>query len=264
MTEDVDALIDAFFITPARISVAVSGTPLNNIAQQCYRVQNFYTKINLLAYLLSDSDLFKKVLVFVSDKRSADLLFEALLDHYGDELCVIHSNKSQNYRLRSIKKFEEEESRILITTNVMARGLDLDRISHVINFDTPDYPENYMHRIGRTGRAEKKGNSILFYTKKEEPAKIAIEKLMDYTIPEIEFPDEVEISHELTPDERPKNEEIKLKTGRVLKSSGGAFQEKKLKNTKTNQGGSYLRKMKKYKKPKTKGDKISNRKNKRR
>ena len=264
MTEEVDALIDDFFTAPARISVALSGTPLNNIAQQCYHVKNFYTKVNLLAYLLSDSDEFKKVLVFVSNKRGADLLFEAMEELYGSELCVIHSNKSQNYRLRSIEKFEQGENRILVTTDVMARGLDLDKISHVINFDTPGYPENYMHRIGRTGRAEERGETILFYTRKEESAKIAIEKLMDYTIPMVEFPEEVEISNELTPDEQPKHEEIKLKSGKILESSGGAFHEKKLKNTKTNQGGSYLRKMKKYKKPKTKGDKNFNRKNKRR
>ena len=264
MTEEVDALIDDFFTAPARVSIALSGTPLSNIAQLCYHVKNFYTKVNLLAYLLSDSDEFKKVLVFVSNKKGADLLFEALEELYGSELCVIHSNKSQNYRLRSIKQFEQGENRILLTTDVMARGLDLDKISHVINFDTPAYPENYMHRIGRTGRAEEKGKTILFYTWKEESAKIAIEKLMNYTIPMLEFPEEVEISNELTPDEQPKNEEIKLKSGKVLESSGGAFHEKKLKNTKTNQGGSYLRKMKKYKKPKTKGDKNFNRKNKKR
>ncbi|MCK4989982.1 MAG: C-terminal helicase domain-containing protein, partial [Bacteroidales bacterium] len=256
--------IDDFFTAPARVSIALSGTPLSNIAQLCYHVKNFYTKVNLLAYLLSDSDEFKKVLVFVSNKKGADLLFEALEELYGSELCVIHSNKSQNYRLRSIKQFEQGENRILLTTDVMARGLDLDKISHVINFDTPAYPENYMHRIGRTGRAEEKGKTILFYTWKEESAKIAIEKLMNYTIPMLEFPEEVEISNELTPDEQPKNEEIKLKSGKVLESSGGAFHEKKLKNTKTNQGGSYLRKMKKYKKPKTKGDKNFNRKNKKR
>jgi ATP-dependent RNA helicase RhlE len=264
MTEEVDALIDDFFTAPARISIALSGTPLSNIAQQCYHVKNFYTKVNLLAYLIADKDEFKKVLVFVSNKRGADRLFEALEELYGSELCVIHSNKSQNYRLRSIKQFEQGENRILVTTDVMARGLDLDKISHVINFDTPGYPENYMHRIGRTGRAEERGETILFYTWKEESAKIAIEKLMDYTIPMVEFPEEVEISNELTPDEQPKHEEIKLKSGKVLKSSGGAFHEKKLKNTKTNQGGSYLRKMKKYKKPKTKGDKNFNRKNRKR
>ena len=77
-----------------------------------------------------------------------------------------HSNKTQNYRLRSIEQFRSGENRMLIATDVMARGLDIDNISHVINFDTPTYPENYMHRIGRTGRAEREGQSIVFSTEK--------------------------------------------------------------------------------------------------
>ena len=264
MTEEVDVLIDDFFKAPARISIALSGTPLHNIDQRCYHVKNFYTKVNLLAHLLSDPEEYSKVLVFISTKKGADRLFDALEEHYGSELCVVHSNKSQNYRLRSLEEFEEGKLRILLTTDVMARGLDLNKISHVINFDTPAYPENYMHRIGRTGRAEEKGKAILFYTWKEESARRDIEKLMDFTIPVLDFPSEVDISMELTPDERPKQEEVKLKRPKPGETSGGAFHEKKQKNTKTNQGGSYLRKKKKYKKPLTKGDKNFNRRNKKR
>ncbi len=261
MTEEVDALIDDFFIAPAKISIAVSGTPLDNIAQECYAVKNFYTKVNLLIHLLQDRDNYSKVLVFVTGKRNADRLFEALEELYGTETCIIHSNKSQNYRIRSIKQFDEGENRILVTTDVMARGLDLELISHVINFDTPIYPENYMHRIGRTGRAEEQGHSILFYTEKERAEKEAIEALMNYKIPMVEFPPEVEISNELTPEESPRKVEIKLKPDSDNKVKGGAFHEKKEKNTKTNQGGSYLRKKKKYKKPQTRGDKHFNKRN---
>ena len=259
MTEEVDALIDDFFSAPAKISIAVSGTPLDNIDQQCYQVKNFYTKVNLLIHLLKDRDEYAKVLVFVTGKRSADRLFEALEEPYGSETCVIHSNKSQNYRFRSVRQFDEGVNRILVTTDVMARGLDLELISHVINFDTPAYAENYMHRIGRTGRAEQQGHSLLFYTEKEKPEKEAIEALMKYKIPMIDFPRQVEINNELTPEERPREVEVKLKPDSDIKSKGGAFHEKKEKNLKTNQGGSYLRKKKKYKKPKTKGDKNFNR-----
>ena len=263
MTEEVDALIDDFFTAPAKISIAVSGTPLDNIDQQCYQVKNFYTKVNLLIHLLKDRDEYAKVLVFVTGKRSADRLFEALEESYGSETCVIHSNKSQNYRFRSVRQFDEGVNRILVTTDVMARGLDLELISHVINFDTPTYAENYMHRIGRTGRAEQQGHSLLFYTEKEKPDKEAIEALMKYKIPMIDFPRQVEVNNELTPEERPREVEVKLKPDSDIKSKGGAFHEKKEKNLKTNQGGSYLRKKKKYKKPKTKGDKNFNRRHKR-
>jgi len=266
MTEEVAQLIEDFFIVPEKISIAVSGTPLENIEQVAYAVENFYTKVNLLAYLLKDKTIFRKVLVFVSNKRSADRLFEALKEGYGDEAAIIHSNKTQNYRIRSIKQFDEGKNRILISTDVMSRGLDLDEISHVINFDTPTFPENYMHRIGRTGRAEKKGNSILMYTEKEEEYKDAIEKLMDFDIPLLTFPTAVQISEELAPEERPKNLEPNNPGSAAEKDArGAAFHEKAEKNKKINQGGSYKREIaKKYKKPLTRGDKAFSKKNKKR
>lgn len=264
MTEDVDALITDYFKSPTKISIALSGTPLDNISQQSYNVENFYTKVNLVSHLLEDKEEFSKVLIFVSNKRSADRLFNALDERYNDELCVIHSNKTQNYRIRSIKQFDAGENRILVATDVMARGLDLDKISHVINFDTPNFPENYMHRIGRTGRAEKEGKTILFSTEKEQEAKLAIEKLMGVKIPELDFPSEVEISEQLTPDEQPKEEERNNPHKRSNRETfGEAFHEKSEKNSKINQGGSYRREIaKKYKKPKTRGDKNYNKRNK--
>ena len=264
MTEEIDVLIDEFFTVPEKIAIALSGTPLDNISQECYQVKNFYTKVNLLSYLINDKDEFRKVLVFVKNKRSADRLFEALAEIYDTEMAVIHSNKSQNYRIRSIEQFDNGKKRILLSTDIMARGLDLDKITHVVNFDTPTFPENYMHRIGRTGRAEEEGKTILFYTKEEKESKRKIETLMDYKIPQNPFPQAVEFSKRLTPDERPKEGESK-NYNRNLKSDqvGSSFHEKKEKNTKTNQGGSYKREIKKkYKKNKTRGDKNFNRRNK--
>lgn len=265
MTEDVDALITDFFKAPERVSIAVSGTPLDNIAQHCYDVPNFYTKVNLLNYLLKDKNTYTKVLVFVGNKRNADRLFEALDASFADEICVIHSNKTQNYRERSIRQFDDGMNRILVATDVMARGLDLDEISHVFNFDTPNFPENYMHRIGRTGRASHEGNSILFVTEAEQEDKLAIEELMNYKIPQVAFPSEVEISDQLTPEERPEELEINnpLKNKGDDFAPGPAFHEKSIKNSKINQGGSYRREIaKKYKKPKTRGDKNFNKRNK--
>jgi len=264
MTQDVDELIFDFFKSPQKVSIAVSGTPLDNIAQTSYNVQNFYTKVNLLNHLLGDKQTFSKVLVFVANKRRADLLFAAVEEVYGSETCVIHSNKTQNYRIRSIKQFDEGSNRVLVATDVMARGLDLDEITHVVNFDTPHFPENYMHRIGRTGRAEHEGKTILFSTKKEQEAKERIETLMDYNIPLLELPAEVEISKQLTEEERP-NEDREISKNRTSLEyvPGPAFHEKKEKNKKTNQGGSYRREIaKKYKKPKTRGDKNYNKRNK--
>ena len=264
MTDEVNKLIHDYFIAPENVTIALSGTPLDNISQATYAVPNFYTKANLLVDLLKDNELFKKVLVFVSNKKDADRLFVVLEEFYGSEICLIHSNKTQNYRLRSIRQFDEGSNRILVTTDVMARGLDLNEISHVINFDTPSYPENYMHRIGRTGRAEAKGRSLLFHTEYETAAKERIEELMDYKIPELEFPSHVEVATRLTPAETPKIIEGDNPIKREEDASGPGFHEKKEKNKQTNQGGSYKRIIaKKYKKPKTKGDKNYNKRNKR-
>jgi ATP-dependent RNA helicase RhlE len=264
MTDDVDALITDFFKSPEKISIAVSGTPLDNIAQQCYDVPNFFTKVNLLNHFLRDKETYTKVLVFVGFKRTADLLFNSLDESFADEICLIHSNKTQNYRIRSIRQFDEGMNRILVATDVMARGLDFDGVSHVINFDTPMFPENYMHRIGRTGRAEKEGQTMLFSTPKEQEHKAAIEDLMGISIQKMTLPTEIEISEILTEDERPREDRERSKNRTGLEYvPGPAFHEKSEKNSQTNQGGSYRREIaKKYKKPKTRGDKNYNKHNK--
>ncbi len=264
MTEAVEELIDANFKAPEKISVAVSGTPLENIEQRGYKIPNFHTKVNFLNQLLEDRETYNKVLIFVGYKRLADRLFEMLAGKYAEDLTIIHSNKTQNYRLRSIRQFEDGFCRILVATDVMARGLDIENVSHVINFDTPEYPENYMHRIGRTGRAEKHGISILLTTEKEEGNLEKIENLMNMKVPQFQLPEDVEISTVLIPEEQPKVEEINNPDNRNSEDAPGpAFHEKSEKNKKVNQGGSYRREIaKKYKKPKTRGDKNANRRRK--
>ena len=262
MTHDVDIMISEFFKSPERVSIAVSGTPLENISQKRYVVPNFYTKVNLVTHLLQDTETFNKVLIFVGYKKEADLLFEKLEESFYGDCCVIHSNKTQNYRLRSIEQFRNGDNRVLVATDVMARGLDIDNISHVINFDAPDYPENYMHRIGRTGRAEREGISLLFSTDKELEYVENIELLMDMKIPLVDIPEAVEISNELIEAERPKIKE-RNNPNKKDEDVGPAFHEKKEKNKKENLGGSYKFKIaQKYKKPKTRGDKNYNKRNK--
>lgn len=265
MTKDVSYLIDDFFIAPKKVSIATSGTPLENIRQERYDVPNFYSKLNLLKHILQDEETYNKVLIFVAYKKMADRLFEALDEEFKEELCVIHSNKTQNYRLRSIEQFREGFNRILVATDVMARGLDIDNVSHVINFDTPEYPENYMHRIGRTGRAEREGHALIFSTEKEKEALKDIESLMDMKITLLDFPESVEISTELIEEERPQIRERNNphKRRKDEDAPGPAFHEKSKKNSKENLGGSYKFKIAaKYKKPKTRGDKNYNKRNK--
>ncbi|WP_304232499.1 DEAD/DEAH box helicase [Jiulongibacter sediminis] len=263
MTTYVDELIDTFLINPIKKTVAISGTPLENISQSAYAVPNFYSKVNLLNHLLQDSETFNKVLIFVGSRVEADRLFETF--DFEHESSMIHAGKEQNYRTTSIENFEDGSSRILIATDVIARGIDLEKVSHVISFDTPFYPENYMHRIGRTGRAEEKGNAILLHTEKEKEQKEAIENLMKYKIPGVDWPEEVQKSSQLTPEEKdqPISQEG-LSNIKPTKQTGAAFHEKSAKNSKEKKERvAYEKQLKqRYKKPIRRGDKIQNMKKK--
>lgn len=258
ITEEVEEILNIYFNNPIRIEAAPAGTPLTNIQQNLYQVPNFYTKINLLLYLLQQDDSMNKVLVFVDSKKLADDVYDELLADYKDSIGVIHSNKEQNHRFNTVKKFKDGTYKLIIATDIVARGIDVSEVTHVINFDLPDIPENYIHRIGRTGRADKKGIAIAFATEKEQKRLAKIETLMNYTIPFVELPEDLIISTELTEDELPKKpivKEVQLKE-KKRDDVGPAFHEKKAKNRKSNQRVSHKDKMKeKYGKPKSRGKK---------
>ncbi|UCE94061.1 MAG: DEAD/DEAH box helicase, partial [Flavobacteriaceae bacterium] len=152
LTEEVDELIQNFFKSPKKIEIVPVGTPLERIVQKGTPVPNYNTKVNFLRFLIQQKG-FDKVLVFTKNKKIADRLSVDLQDEFENEMDVIHSNKSQNYRFQAVEKFENGTIRLLIATDIVSRGMDILGVSHVINFDAPKYPEQYIHRIGRTGRA---------------------------------------------------------------------------------------------------------------
>ncbi len=237
MTDEVQQFIDSYFNNPVLIEIAPSGTPIERINQSVYFVPNFHTKVNLLKRLLKEAETFTKVLVFCSTKKLADRLFEELEEDFSEQIAIIHSNKSQNYRIRSVEQFKSGASRILIATDIIARGMDISEVSHVINFDTPDVPTNYIHRIGRTGRADQDGIAITFTTEKEQPSISEIEDLMGKLITQIPLPDDLEISTQLIPEEvEPSAGNKNYRKTATLEKSGskGAFHQKKNKNLKTN------------------------------
>ncbi|MVT09382.1 DEAD/DEAH box helicase [Chitinophaga tropicalis] len=257
ITEDVEKLIETHFNFPVTVEAAPAGTPLKNISQSGYYVPNFYTKVNLLELLLAKDTEMTKVLVFVDTKELANQLYEQLETKYPEQAGVIHSNKEQNHRFNTVKRFKDGTYRFIIATDIIARGLDIAEVSHVISFDTPETPENYLHRIGRTGRADKDGHSIIFITEREKENQEKIEALMNYQIPIKELPEDLVISDVLTEDEKPqvkmKNFLVKLPT---REEAGPAFHEKLPKNRKVNVKISHAEKMmKKYGKPKTRGAK---------
>jgi ATP-dependent RNA helicase RhlE len=176
-----------------------------------------------------------RVLVFVNNKKISDMVFERIEEDFEGQFGVIHSNKSQNYRLTTMAEFQAGNLRGLITTDIMARGLDISNITHVVNFEMPEAGELYMHRIGRTGRADKTGTAISFITPREEESKVEIEVLMNMELGIEDFPEEVEISSKLI---EPEKERQAIKYAKKKKPDGdGAFHDKAKKNTKVNLGG---------------------------
>ena len=261
ITEDVDDMIQGFFNHPRKIEIVPVGTPLEKIKQIGIAVPNYKTKVNYLNYLLKKESL-EKVLIFTKNKKIADRLFAELSENFNEEINVIHSNKSQNYRFQAIEKFQTGEARILVATDIVSRGMDIVGVSHVINFDAPKYPEQYIHRIGRTGRARKSGEAIFLFIPSEEEALLEIEILMQTEVPISTLPEEVEISKQLMPEEKDRTSEKEIGgKHKLIEKPGPAFHEKSEKNKKVNLGGSYKREIKKkYKKPKTRPPKTKGKK----
>lgn len=254
--DEIEYLLDEYFIDPVKVEAAPSGTPLTNIKEQVYHVPNFNTKLNLLTHLLQHQD-FTKSIIFVDSKRHADTIGETLLERGIESLGVIHSNKSQNLRFNTVQDFKDNKMSFLISTDLISRGIDISEVSHVINFDVPEVQENYIHRIGRTGRANALGQAITFVSPFE---KNLWENVCDYTKSEkevLDFPLEVELSELLIAEETPvihmKIPEIKLPKREDV---GPSFHEKKEKNKKVNVRKDWKKiKMDKYGKPKTRGQK---------
>ncbi len=235
MTEEVDEMLDEYFDFPEEVSLAPSGTPLEKIAQLAYKVPNFLTKLNLIKKLLHTDDRMSRLLIFINNKKTADLVFNALEEEFPEQFGLIHSNKSQNYRLNTMAAFQAGTIRGIVTTDVMARGLDISDITHVVNMEFPEIPEQYIHRIGRTGRADKSGTAISLISPKEEEIQLEAEILMEKEITVLSLPD-IEIEEKLLEFEKEKKK-IKMLLKRPKKEGGEAFHEKKDKNKKVNLGG---------------------------
>jgi ATP-dependent RNA helicase RhlE len=178
-----------------------------------------------------------KVLIFTDSKKIADKVYEGMCEIHNDKVGIIHSNKTQNARFAAVEGFENGQIKYLVATDIISRGLDIKEVSHVINFNTPSIPEDFIHRIGRTGRADADGIAITFTAPSEEANLFLIEEFINKQIELIEFPKEVVISDILIEEEK---ETIFMKNylkPHRLKKSGGAFHEKMAKNVKVNLGG---------------------------
>lgn len=233
LNTEVEEWMEQHFPPMMKVEASPSGKPLDTITQYAYHVPNFNTKINLLQHLLHHDASMTKVLVFAGSKKHADDIHFKMDAEFNDQIAIIHSNKSQNNRFRTVEQFEEGVCRILIASDVIARGLDVSGVSHVINMDVPDEPEHHLHRIGRTGRATQKGIAITFYADYETEFLHNIESLMGLVLPVHPLPSDLEISNVLIPDETPK---VKMKIIQLKpnkdEQKGDSFHDKKEKNKK--------------------------------
>lgn len=265
MIDDVMATISQFTEFYEVVEAAPSGAPLENIDQYAYPVPNFNSKANLLELLLREDPDMQKVLVFAATRKLVDALYERLEPVFGEALGVIHSNKSQNNRFNTVAAFEEGTYQALIATDIVARGLDVSSVTHVVNFDVSDNPEKHIHRVGRTGRAEEKGVGIMFFSEKEEVFKQDIETLMGQEIPVRPLPEGLVLSDELIDLEKEPEFVAENTVFIQVNPDNAAFHEKSDKNKKVAvRVGRRDKMMAKYKKPQTRGQKPKGSKKKKR
>jgi ATP-dependent RNA helicase RhlE len=227
MPQRVVELSHEFLEFPMKIEVSPQSMVAETINQQLYLVPNLKTKINLLLHLLSRDEHNHRILVFTRTKKNADNVFKYLKRKNFESVKVIHGNKGQNVRLNAIESFKKGDLKILVSTDVSARGIDVSEVSLVINFDVPVLYEDYVHRIGRTGRAGKTGLSVIFANPAEEYHVKKISELIRQEIPVAVLPESVETATTENWEKQEIARAIDYQKRKEDPSFKGAFHEKK-------------------------------------
>lgn len=243
MPDKVLKLSEEFLEFPESVEVTPQATPVETVDQVVYQVPNFKTKINLLFYLLQDEEKFNKVIVFAKTKETANNIFRFLSRKAEGEMRVIHGNKDQNARINAMEAFRQGEVRVLVATDVAARGIDITQVSHVINFDVPVVYEDYVHRIGRTGRASHTGSAITFANAAEAYHLRQIESMIRQQIPQQPLPGDLEIPATSFEESQEMARAIDDQRKKEDPTFQGAFHEKKIR--KNNMSKNSLKKYKK-------------------
>jgi ATP-dependent RNA helicase RhlE len=180
MPPEIERIVRDTLRSPTVIEIGPRSRPVDTVRQVVCPVHSDM-KRDLLCHLLKDGDL-RHVLVFTRTKARAERLAKHLA-RTGRRVASIHGNKSQGARVQALSRFRTGQIDVLVATDIAARGIDVDGISHVINFDVPNVPEDYVHRIGRTARAEATGDAISLVSEEEAPYVRSIEKLTGIPIP---------------------------------------------------------------------------------
>ncbi len=226
-SESIEKLAEEFLDHYDKMEIAPSATPVELVTQIAYKVPNYRTKLNLIKHLLKDEETFTRVVVFVKTKEHADGVFKVIDRKTEGETRLIHSNKAQNTRINAIQAFKSGNVRILITTDVSARGMDVSQVSHVINFDLPSDYDDYIHRIGRTARAGNKGDAITLIDSSDEWHWRKIQEMIRQDIELQELPEDVEIVESEFKENQNQLREIDRQRKIDDPSYQGAFHQKK-------------------------------------
>jgi len=184
MPPDIQALAEQLLVDPVQVAVTPVASTAERIDQQLYFVDKG-DKTSLLVDILERDDSIEQTLVFTRTKHGANRLVKKL-ERSGIQAAAIHGNKSQNARERALGSFRTGDLRLLVATDIAARGIDVDGISHVVNFDLPNIPETYVHRIGRTGRAGASGIALSFCDTEERAYLVDIERLIQQHVPRVD------------------------------------------------------------------------------
>ena len=179
LSRDIEKLTKEFLYRPKTVEIGKRSNPADTVRQCIHEVPNS-SKVSLLKHLLEDNDLYS-VLVFTRTKHGADRVAGQLAKS-KIPTAAIHSNRSQNQRARALQDFKDGKTRVLVATDIAARGIDVEGITHVINFDFPPNAEDYIHRIGRTGRANSAGEAISFITSEDQGTLRIVERKMRKSI----------------------------------------------------------------------------------
>ena len=224
----VEKMSQEFIDFPVKVEITPQFTAASTVEQNLYKVPNFKTKINLLHHLLAD-ETFHRVIIFVRTKSAADDIAKFIERMDRGPVRVIHSNKGQNARINAMNEFRQGGLRVLVSTDVSARGIDVAEVSHVINFDVPLVYDDYIHRIGRTGRAFRTGKAISFVTEAEMYHIRKIEELMKEKISSLPLPAEVSVEETSWEESQEMAREIDRQKRLEDPEYQGAFHERKKK-----------------------------------
>lgn len=227
-SEKVDRMVAEFLAFPERVEVSPSATPARLVEQRLYTVPNLRTKLNFLDRLLDQPD-FNRVMVFCRTKENAESVFGFLQHREKGEVRVMHSNKGQTTRINAMNAFKRGELRVLVSTDVAARGIDVNKVSHVVNFDVPILYEDYVHRIGRTGRVNETGIAITFVTPPDIYHLKRIEEMMQTPLSIEPLPSGIARADFLVGEEKQMAREVDLQRRRDDPEYQGAFHERKSK-----------------------------------